>query len=60
MVIKKIVGPSFLESLVSFTLGKLNNLVESNVFPDWLLRIGIRALLGSRLRSLPTVSVEDQ
>jgi hypothetical protein len=51
---------SILESTVSFTLGKLNMLVESNVFPDWLLRIGIRALLASRLDSLPTKDVETQ
>ena len=49
-----------LESMVTFTLGKLNYMVESNYFPDWLIRIGIRALLSSRLNSLPTVNVEAQ
>ena len=49
-----------MESLISFTLGKLNYLVEANFFPDWLIRIGIRALLASRLESIPTINVEAQ
>ena len=49
-----------METLISFTLGKLNYLVEANFFPDWLIRIGIRALLASRLDSLPTICVEAQ
>jgi|TARA_B110000285_G_C14955734_1_gene529072 hypothetical protein len=47
-----------IENMVTFTLGKLNHMVESNYFPDWLIRIGIRALLASRLDSLPTINVE--
>jgi cyclopropane-fatty-acyl-phospholipid synthase len=35
-------------------------MVEANYFPDWLIRIGIRALLASRLDSLPRVNVEAQ
>jgi len=30
-----------IENMVTFTLGKLNHMVESNYFPDWLIRIGI-------------------
>ena len=46
--------------MISVVLGKLNYLVEANCFPDWLIRIGIRALLASRLDSLPTQDCEKQ
>ena len=49
-----------MEPLISFMLGKLNYFVEANYFPDWLIRIGIRALLASRLESLPTEDCEEQ
>jgi hypothetical protein len=59
-VVAKASGTSVMESVISFTLGKLNYMVEANYFPDWLIRIGIRALLVSRLESLPRVNVEVQ
>lgn len=61
---KKSSGMSYsqklMEPVIEFTLGKLNYLVEANYFPDWLIRIGIRALLASRISELPTVDIDEQ